>query len=162
MDLFDNTVLCKNCGKKMKPAYLHKDGFKIRALKCPSCSNHILHPQDVDEYNKFKLLRNKPFQVKLRLVGNSYTVSIPREIIDFRKDMEDDMEGIHKRMQDEMRDMVTLAMQDANQIKLMFNSILIDEHGRKTENKGIKVFKIKKAMPKDTIRIEKIEEEENG
>lgn len=152
MDLFENVVLCKNCGKKMKPAYLEKEGFRIRALKCPSCSNKILHPQDVEEYKKFNSLRNRQFQVKLRLVGNSYTVSIPREIVNFMREEEQE-NNIHKKMQDHMHkqmqvmeQMVTLAMEEANKIGLSFNINNINQENPEEQRKikGIKITRIKK------------------
>ena len=154
MDLFENIVLCKNCGKKMKPAYLVKEGFRIRALKCPSCSNQILHPQDVEEYKKFSSLRNRQFQVKLRLVGNSYTVSIPREIVNFMNEEEQD-NNIHKKMQDHvhkqiqvMEQMVTLAMEEANKIGLSFNINTINQENSEEERKikGIKIIKLRKPI----------------
>jgi DNA-directed RNA polymerase subunit RPC12/RpoP len=147
MDLFENTVLCKNCGKKMKPAYLEKEGFRIRALKCPSCSNQILHPQDVEEYKKFNSLRNRQFQVKLRLVGNSYTVSIPREIVNFMRE-EEEPENVHKKMQDHMHkqiqvmeQMVTLAMEEANKIGLSFNINTINTQNEPKKLNGIKTLR---------------------
>ena len=88
MDLFENTILCKNCDKKMEKAVLIKDGFKIRAVKCPSCPNKILHPEDLKDYEQFKRMKDKQFKVKLRFVGNSYAVSIPKEIIDFLGEQE--------------------------------------------------------------------------
>ena len=145
MDLFENTVLCKNCGKKMKLVVLDKDGFRIRALRCPSCSNQILHPSDVEEYKKFKELRGRHFQVKLRLVGNSYTVSIPREIVNFMREENEEeepkREDIHSKMRDhmarqmqEMQQFVTLAMEEANKLSLMFTDNESSEN-IKTEKK---------------------------
>ncbi|MEM2956354.1 MAG: hypothetical protein QW041_02160 [Candidatus Pacearchaeota archaeon] len=148
MDLFENIVLCKDCGKKMKPDFVEKEGFKIRALKCPSCSNKILHPSDLNEYNKFNSLKNRQFHVKLRLVGNSYTVSIPREIVNFIKN--DETENIHQKMQEHvkkqmraMEKMVTLAMEEANKIALSFNTPnnIINENSMH-EQKKAKTFKI--------------------
>jgi DNA-directed RNA polymerase subunit RPC12/RpoP len=157
MDLFENTVLCKNCGKKMKPAVVIKEGFKMRALKCPSCSNIIIHPIDLEEFNKFKQLRGRQFQVKLRLVGNSYTVSIPREIVNFMKEEEAENrpENIHEKMQEHMvkqmqamEQMVTLAMEEANKIGLMFNigeNPIINNHNEKPEeNKKLKTQRFSK------------------
>ncbi len=111
----------------MKPAYLEKNGFRMRAMEC-SCGNRIMHPSDIEEYNKFNSLRNRQFHVKLRLVGNSYTVSIPREIVNFISESEDEVnrgqniqESMAKHMR-EMEQMVTLAMEQANKISLMFNT----------------------------------------
>ncbi|MBI2629512.1 hypothetical protein HYW76_00255 [Candidatus Pacearchaeota archaeon] len=108
-DLFENTVLCKNCQTKMKQAKIIRSGFELRALVCDKCENKIVHPQDEAEYNQFLNLRNKEFRVKLRLVGNSYAVSIPKEVVDFMKEQE--------KMFD---DMVRLCFHDAKRINLMF------------------------------------------
>jgi len=109
-DIFEQTILCKKCEKKMKPAKVIKNGFEMRALFCDKCGNKIIHPHDEQEYNQFLNLKNKTFKVKLRLVGNSYAVSIPKEIVHFIKDQE--------RVFD---DMVRLAFDDARKLKLMFD-----------------------------------------
>jgi len=67
----------------MQKVRLVKRRFAFRAVKCPKCDNNIIHPEDKHEYQKYINLKNKRFNVKLRLVGNSYTISIPREIVNF-------------------------------------------------------------------------------
>jgi transcription elongation factor Elf1 len=109
-DLFDNTVLCKNCQTKMRNVNLVKTGFLIRALQCPKCGNKIYHPADIEEYRKFSELKNKAFKVKLRVVGNSYAVSIPKEIVDF----------IHEQ-EKIMNDIVNLCFEEAGKLSLVFN-----------------------------------------
>ena len=37
-------------------------------------------------------IKEKEFRVKLRMVGNSYTISIPKEIINFQEEMQEEME----------------------------------------------------------------------
>ena len=143
MDLFENTVLCKDCGKKMRRAFVEKDGFRIRALQCPSCSNKILHPSDVEEYNKFNSLKNRQFHVKLRLVGNSYTVSIPREIVNFMQEAEQEMNSMRRKMHEEMQRMVTLAMEDSNRIALSFNNGA-DEGNVPEKKKTIRIIKMRR------------------
>lgn len=108
-DLFDNTILCKDCNKKMQPFVIIKNGFKIRELRCPVCSNKIVHPEDLKEYETFLNLKRKQYQVKLRFVGNSYTVSIPREIINFLNEQEK-----------ELNDLVNLCLEDIGRISLKF------------------------------------------
>ncbi len=109
-DMFDNIVLCRKCNQKMKPAKLVRKGFEMRALICNKCGNKIVHPADEAEYNNFIRLKNKVFKVKLRLVGNSYAVSIPKEIVDFVKEQE--------RMFD---DLVRLSFEDAKKLMLRFD-----------------------------------------
>jgi NAD-dependent SIR2 family protein deacetylase len=85
-DIFENTILCKNCNKQMEKGKVVKNSFSLRALKCPKCHSIIIHPQDEIEYKHFMNLKKKKFAVKLRMVGNSYTVSIPKEIVKFIND----------------------------------------------------------------------------
>ena len=107
--LFENKVLCKDCDKEMDKAVIVKNGFKLRALKCKDCGNVIIHPRDKEEYKKYKELKKKTFKVKLRLVGNSYAVSIPKEIVKFMKEQ-----------QKVMDDMVKLAFEDMKKLELKF------------------------------------------
>ncbi len=109
MDIFDNPILCKNCNIKMKPSRLEKNGFLLRVVVCEKCGNKIIHPADVEEYKKFQELKGKTFKVKMRMVGNSYAVSIPREIVDFMKEQEKIM-----------NDMVSMCFSNAKRLNLMF------------------------------------------
>lgn len=108
-DIFDNTILCKKCGTKMHKAQIAKNGFLFRAVICPKCNEKIIHPVDEQEYNKFSDLRNKEFHVKMRLVGNSYAVSIPKEIVSFMREQEKIM-----------NDMVRLCFEDIGKLSLNF------------------------------------------
>ena len=112
MDIFENTILCKNCNKKMEKTEVEKNGFLLRAVECHQCGNKIIHPQDLAEYENFMNLKRKNFQVKLRFVGNSYAVSIPREIIDFMQEQEKQMD-----------DMVNLCFEEMGRISLNFEGI---------------------------------------
>lgn len=111
-DIFENTILCKNCDRKMNKAEIERNGFKIRILICDKCGNKILHPQDLKEYEDFMSLRKKTFRVKLRYVGNSYAVSIPREIIDFMHEQEK-----------QMKEMVDLCFEDFGRVSLKFGGL---------------------------------------
>ena len=82
-DLFETIIICKKCNKKTEKVTVNKDGFHLRGWKCPSCGEIWIHPADLKEYEDFKKIKDKEFEVKLRMVGNSYTVSIPREIVEF-------------------------------------------------------------------------------
>jgi len=93
----------------MKPIKIERNGFVLRAMRCDKCNARVLHPKDETEYDNFIKLKNKTFRVKMRIVGNSYAVSIPREIVDFIKEQEKIMD-----------DMVRLCFDDAKKINLMF------------------------------------------
>jgi hypothetical protein len=131
-DIFDNPILCKNCKKIMKPVLVSKNGFNLRALKCERCNEVLVHPVDKQEYENFMRLKNKEFEVKMRLVGNSYAVSIPREIVNFMQEQE--------KMIDNM---VKLSFEDIGKLSLNFNS---GENSRVIKSKSIRIVKNNKPI----------------
>ena len=112
MDIFDNVILCKKCGKKMSPIELTKNSFILRAVQCEQCGGRVLHPLDEQEYKRFLGLRHKEYRVKMRLVGNSYAVSIPREIVSFMEHQEN-----------MMNEMVRLCFEDFGKVSLNFGEV---------------------------------------
>jgi len=90
-DLFNTTILCEDCNRKTSKGELLKDGFRLRYWNCENCNKKWFHPLDKQNYEDFQKLKQKEFHVKLRMVGNSYTVSIPREIIDFEEEFDREM-----------------------------------------------------------------------
>ena len=112
VDIFDNKILCKKCNNQMKKAKISKNGFILRAIVCPKCNSKTVHPVDEQEYNKYINLKNKEFKVKMRLVGNSYAVSIPKEIVSFMNEQ--------KSIMDEM---VKLCFEDFGRVSLNFREM---------------------------------------
>ncbi|MCW8966776.1 MAG: hypothetical protein OQK82_08850 [Candidatus Pacearchaeota archaeon] len=112
IDIFDSKILCNKCDSKMNKTELVKNGFVLRAMVCPRCNEKILHPVDEVEYNKFINLKNKEFKVKMRIVGNSHTVSIPKEIVSFMRQQE--------KMMD---DMVKLCFEESGRLSLNFGKL---------------------------------------
>jgi hypothetical protein len=110
-DIFDQKILCEKCESPMQKANIQKNGFVFRAMVCsnPKCNHKIIHPLDEQEYNRFINLKNKNFKVKMRLVGNSYAVSIPKEIVSFMNEQQ--------KIMDEM---VKLCFEDFGKISLNF------------------------------------------
>ncbi|MEM4230726.1 MAG: hypothetical protein QXF25_02525 [Candidatus Pacearchaeota archaeon] len=101
----------------MKPKLIYKNGFNLRALECPKCQETIIHPLDKKEYEEFMRLKNKEFAVKMRMVGNSYAISIPKEIVDFMKEQEKMINNI-----------VKLSFQDMNRLNLIFGGFENNEN----------------------------------
>jgi len=112
VDIFDNKILCGKCDLEMQNAKLSKNGFLLRMVVCENCNGKILHPIDEQNYNKFINLKNKEFNVKMRLVGNSYTVSIPSEILSFMRNQERTMDA-----------MVKLCFEEMGKLSLSFNEL---------------------------------------
>lgn len=112
-DIFETTMVCEDCNQKTDKVITNKEGFQMRAWRCKDCQKLWPHPLDQQEYECFKQLQNKEFKVKLRLVGNSYTVSIPREIIDFEEEM-----------QREMNDFIRISLEGPEKVSLFFSGKL--------------------------------------
>jgi hypothetical protein len=108
-DIFDNKIVCKDCNVEMRPIEITKNGFIIRAVACKKCDQKIIHPKDEHDYRNFMTLRKKEFNVKMRFVGNSYAVSIPKEIVNFIRE--------HERI---MNDMVKLCFEEFGTVRLDF------------------------------------------
>jgi hypothetical protein len=108
-DIFDNKILCNKCNVEMKPLEISKNGFVLRAIECPKCTIKIIHPKDEQEFNNFQDLKKKQFNVKMRFVGNSYAVSIPKEIVNFMKEQEKVVD-----------DMVRLCFEEFGRLRLDF------------------------------------------
>jgi hypothetical protein len=163
MDIFDNTILCKKCNKAMKNQLISKNGFNLRAIKCEKCGETLVHPADKQEYDNFMRLKQKEYEVKMRMVGNSYAVSIPREIVDFMREQEN-----------MINDMVKLSFQEAGRLSLSFNTPEMQENARTLSAKEVKIVRNGKvfhakqisdsANPKNNKKIilrNELNEEEN-
>lgn len=111
-EIFDQKILCKNCDKPMEKSQIEKKGFLLRAMICKKCGEKIIHPVDEEKFLRFINLKNKKFVVKMRLVGNSYAVSIPKEIVTFMQHQEKIMNN-----------MVRLCFEDFGRLSLNFGEI---------------------------------------
>ena len=112
-DIFDAKISCKNCDMEMQPITLEKSGFKLRAMNCPRCQEKIIHPQDLNNFNHYNNIKSKTYIVKLRMVGNSHAVSIPKEIFDFI--------NANNKMNNKINEMVKLCFEDFGRLSLIFN-----------------------------------------
>ncbi len=90
---------------------VNKSGFELRAVQCPSCKKQIIHPADINSLENFRNLKGKTYNVKLRMVGNSHAISIPKEIVDFIKHQEAMFDN-----------MVRLCFEDMHKMSLVFGS----------------------------------------
>ena len=122
-DIFDAKISCKNCNLEMKPLVIERKGFRLRAMQCPKCAERIIHPSDIDNFKQYNDIKNKTFNVKLRIVGNSHAVSIPKEIIDF-------INQTNGKMNNHMNDMVKLCFEDFGKLSVNF----FDEQPYKDED----------------------------
>ncbi|MBM3232103.1 hypothetical protein FJZ21_01865 [Candidatus Pacearchaeota archaeon] len=110
-DIFDNIILCKNCNIKMQKTIVKKNGLELRAVICNKCKDQIIHPADLNSMENFNQIKDKKYDVKLRVVGNSHAISIPKEIVEFIQHQE--------KMMD---DMVRLCFEDMNKLSLRFHT----------------------------------------
>jgi DNA-directed RNA polymerase subunit M/transcription elongation factor TFIIS len=112
-DIFDAKISCKNCNVEMKPMVVEKKGFKLRAVQCRKCGEKIIHPYDFGKMKQYDDMKRKTYNVKLRVVGNSHAISIPKEIVDFINDTQ-------RQMSRHMNDMVKLCFEDFGKLSLKF------------------------------------------
>lgn len=108
-DIFNAKLICDGCDIEAIPKYAEREGFKIRVKECSKCGKIWYHPGDMHNFNEFKQLKNRDFEVKLRMVGNSFCVSIPREIIAF------------KELERELDQFVKMCLEEPNKLVLFFN-----------------------------------------
>lgn len=109
-------INCPNCNKETAKAQEIIEGFRLRFHQCPKCHEKFYISNDLKEFEEFKKIRQRHFQVKLRTVGNSFTVTIPKEIIDF--------EERFKQMEHEMNKMMNLSLEEPGKVSLYFRKII--------------------------------------
>ena len=114
-DIFQAKILCNECNSETEKTVTIKDGFKLRSITCKNCKKTWPHPSDLKQYNKFKDIKNKNYKVKLRVVGNSYTVSIPKEIINFEEKF--------KNREQDLDKIINLNLEKPGKITLFFSRI---------------------------------------
>jgi len=139
-DIFDTKILCKNCNIQMQKTIVNRNGLELRAVECTKCHDKIIHPADLNSMEHFKDLKGKTFEVKLRMVGNSHAISIPKEIVDF-------MNERHRDMKRNMDEMVKLCFEDFGRLSLIFDEFngLDNRFGVEDEgSEDINRFKIRK------------------
>jgi ribosomal protein S27E len=113
-DIFEAKISCKNCSNEMDKIVVNKNGFGLRAVECGKCGDKIIHPSDKQNFEHFNNIRGKTFNVKLRMVGNSHAISIPKEIVNFINEM-------HSDMREDMDDMVRLCFEDFGRLSVRFD-----------------------------------------
>ncbi|MBT3691242.1 hypothetical protein HOG16_03310 [Candidatus Woesearchaeota archaeon] len=112
----DAKILCDKCNIKTNPKYEIRKGFQIKFHECPKCMERFYNPLDLKQYQEFQKLKQREFEVKLRMVGNSFSVTIPKEIIEF--------EGKSRQMEKEMDQMMRLCLEEPNKLSLRFRKIM--------------------------------------
>lgn len=112
-DIFETKIVCKQCNSEMQPAIVEKNGFKLRAVECRKCKERIVHPSDMEKFNQYNDLRRKTYNVKLRVIGNSHAISIPKEIVDF---ISETNQSFHTHM----NEVVKLCFEDFGKLSLNF------------------------------------------
>lgn len=109
-DIFKTNLVCDNCNTKTERIIKNKQGLQIRTWICPNCNKQWIHPEDKEKQEKFSQIKNKNYKVKLRMVGNSYTVSIPKEIILFHE------------LEKEMNKIINLTLEEPKKLSLIFKT----------------------------------------
>ncbi len=84
MDVEKDKIKCISCARWASPTILRFDGDHVRGWQC-ACGEQILNSEDAE----WLLLRNKtkktPYLASVSKVGNSYSVRLPKELVDLLK-----------------------------------------------------------------------------
>jgi len=82
MTLDNKTMECA-CGGTANEIYTGFKGHKVRGWKCKKCSEVFLDPRDIQPILKMnKMKKENKLKTKLSYIGNSYTIRVPKPIID--------------------------------------------------------------------------------
>jgi len=123
-DIFDTRIMCEKCDTEMQKEEVVKNGARVRAVKCMECGERIIHPQDLNYLKQFNNLKGKTYFVKLRVVGNSHAISIPKEIVEFMSEQQNrdnnQMSQKINNINKQMDEMVRLCFEDFDTLKIRF------------------------------------------
>lgn len=72
-----------SCGEIANLTYTNIDGYKIKAWKCEVCGEEYLDSADAEFLLLMKKLKKKPHSAKVGLLGESYIIRIPKEIVEY-------------------------------------------------------------------------------
>lgn len=112
----DARILCEKCNVKTNPKLEIRKGFQIRFHECPKCSERYYNPLDLKQYHEFQKLKQREFEVKLRMVGNSFSVTIPKEIIEFEEKF--------AQMEKELGNIMRLTLEEPGKLGLYFRKLM--------------------------------------
>ena len=80
---FEQLKLQCTCGSSMKPMTTSWKGIEVRGWKCVKCHEEIINPSDAQKALEIEKARKKDLLiVKLRKVGKSSVVTIPKAIME--------------------------------------------------------------------------------
>ncbi len=71
------------CGNAAVETHVNIDGFKIKAWKCESCHEEYLDSAEAQFLLLMKKMQKKPHTAKVGVLGDSYIIRIPKEIVDY-------------------------------------------------------------------------------
>ncbi len=79
--MLNNKKMDCACGGIAKEHFTNFKGFKVRGWKCGSCNEEFLDPRYVNPILKLnKLLRENRLKSTIGVVGNSFTIRIPKPL----------------------------------------------------------------------------------
>lgn len=72
-----------SCGANAKPFMTDFEGFEVNGWKCEKCKEEYLDPRELNPILKLKKLeKENTLKAKVGVVGNSYTIRVPKPLID--------------------------------------------------------------------------------
>ncbi|MEE9236940.1 MAG: hypothetical protein V3U52_04055 [Thermoplasmata archaeon] len=80
--LEDMKIVC-HCGGETEQVRTHWRGIPVRAWRCRKCGEEMIHPSDAQRALVIaRAIDRGEFRVKVRQVGKSLTLTIPRKLVE--------------------------------------------------------------------------------
>ena len=72
-----------SCGKIAEQTHINIEGYKIKAWICKTCGEEYLDSADAEFLLLSKKMKKEPHTAKVGVLGDSYIIRIPKEIVEF-------------------------------------------------------------------------------
>ncbi len=71
------------CGKLAEETHVNLDGHRIKAWKCKDCDEEYLDSAEAQFLLMRKKMEKRPLTATVGVLGDSYIIRIPKEIVEF-------------------------------------------------------------------------------
>ena len=68
------------CGNMASKSTVKYKDYEVRGWVCKKCKREYLHPEDSLKISKLEALKKNHIRVKIRTVGQSLVITLPKEI----------------------------------------------------------------------------------
>ena len=70
------------CGDMAGKSAIKYKSYEVRGWICKKCGKEYIHPEDSLKISKLEALKKNGIRVKVRTVGQSLVITLPKELVD--------------------------------------------------------------------------------